>query len=1200
MAKKPVKKQVASLQFSLFNPEEIKKMSKAKIITPELYDVDGYPVDGGLMDLRLGAIDPGVRCRTCGGRLKECLGHPGSIELARPVVHIKYIPIVELFLRCYCSECHRLMVKDKDIDKGVKEKLKKAKDSKKCPHCSAEQEKVKLEKPSTFKKGKRRIFPGEIRDMLVRIPEEEAKLAGIDPVSFRPEWGILTLLLVPPVTVRPSITLESGERSEDDLTHKLSDIIRANQRLWENLNAGAPEVIIEDLWDLLQYHITTFFDNSIARIPPARHRSGQPLKTITERIKGKEGRIRHNLAGKRVNFSSRTVVSPDPSLKINEVGVPFEIAETLTVNEKVNTSNIDKLKKIIMNEEYPTANYVIRPDGRRKRITDELRQEILDELEPGYIVERQLIDGDVVLFNRHPSLHRASLMAHFVKVLPYKTFRIHPAAAPPYNADFDGDEMNIHVPQTEEARAEAKTLMDVNMNLMSPKDNSNLLGCIADAVTGDYLLSKHTLSNADATQLLYQSGIDGNLSKKSNDGKEIISQIIPKVNFKGKNKTGEDIIISNGVLQQGVVDESVFGVEAGDLLKILDKDVGRTKTIEVLENAFKLGTKYLSNHGFTISVNDLGVNEKVKKSTEDIIKEAEEETEQVIENWKAGKLETIPGKTHEETREIKILQALNSVRTKIGKVIGKEFPKSNPVSTMMNAGAGGNVLNITQMACNVGQQSLWAKRIGIGYTDRTLSFFKEGDLSPKARGFIYGSFMKGLAPHEFFFGAITGRDGLMDTALRTPKSGYLYRRLANALQDIRIEYDKTVRDGAGRIVQFKYGLDGKDVSGLHKDKEIAAGEAIGILTAQSFGEPSTQMALNVFHFAGVSEMQVTSGLPRLIEIFDARRTPSTPEMEIYLDKDHNNAKDAKIIAEKIQEIKLKDIVHEMKINFSDTKIEAEIDTNAVKRVHSSVATIAERLKDKGHDCKVSGNTLVFSEKDSNFKEIYKLKEKIKDTTISGIKGIEQILVVQREKDFVILTAGTNLKEIIEFKGIDITRTVSNDIHEVAEMFGIETARSVIMKEIERVKNSQGLDIDQRHLMLVADAMTSTGVVKGITRMGIISQKSSILARASFETPIKHFVNATLKDNKDELSSVIENIIINQPVPVGTGLPGLMVKVTGPLTDKKPKKDKSVAKLTKSTKETIEKKPAKEKVEKKTEKKEKVEKPKKDEKVGKKE
>ena len=1169
---KTIRKRVKSLQFTLLNPEEVKKMSKAKIITPELYDVDGYPVDGGLMDLRLGAIDPGVRCRTCGGRLKECLGHPGSIELARPLIHISYVPVIEMFLRCFCFECSRLMIKEKDLDKykKINDRIKKAKDTKKCPHCHVEQEKIKLERPTTFRIGKRRLFPGEIRDRLVKVPNEEARLVGIDPNIFRSEWAILTLLLVPPVTVRPSITLESGERSEDDLTHKLSDIIRANQRLWENLNAGAPEVIIEDLWDLLQYHVTTFFNNSVTKIPPARHRSGQPLKTITERIGGKEGRIRHNLAGKRVNFSSRTVISPDPAIRINEVGVPFEIAEILTVNEKVNTINIEKLRKIITRDKYPTANYVIRPDGRRKRITSELKQEILEELEPGYVVERQLIDNDVVLFNRHPSLHKASLMSHYVKVIPYKTFRIHPVAAPPYNADFDGDEMNIHVPQTEEARAEAKILMDVNENLISPKDNSNLLGCIGDAVTGNFILSGTSLPKSEASQLLFQSKINSKFSKNNVNGNDVISEIIPKIDYKGKTKTGENFIIKNGKIESGLVDEKVFGVEVGDLLKLLDKEVDRKETINILENMFTIGTNYLSNHGFTISVNDLNVSQKVKKQTSEIIKNVEDDTKGIIDNYYNKKLEIIPGKTSEETREIKILQALNSIRTKVGKIIEKEVPKSNPVSIMMSSGAGGNILNITQMACCVGQQALWGKRINLGFSNRTLSFFKEKDLSPRSRGFIYSSFLEGLQPYEFFFGAVTGRDALMDTALRTPKSGYLYRRLANALQDIRVEYDNTVRDGSSNIIQFKYGEDGKEVSGLHKDKDISPGEAIGIITAQSFGEPSTQMALNTFHFAGVSEMQVTSGLPRLIEIFDARRTPSTPTMEIYLDKQYNNEKNSRTIAEKIQEIKLKDIVKEIKINFTGKKIEVVVDNEAIKLVHSSLDTIVKRLNEKsrlGAKAKAQSNNIIFSGKDLNFKELYKLKEKIKETVISGIKGIEQILVVKRDEEYVILTSGTNLKEVLEYKGVDKARTIGNDIHEVSDILGIEVARATIIKEIKKVISSQGLNIDKRHSKLIADAMTSSGSVKGITRMGIISQKSSILARASFETPIKQFINATLKDNRDELNSVIENIILNQPVPIGTGLPGLMVEVTGPLTDKKPKKDKSVEYITRGTKNT---------------------------------
>ena len=363
-----VRKKVGEITFALLSPEQIKKISAAKIVTPELYDIDGYPVDGGLMDLRLGAIDPGVRCRTCGGRLKECLGHPGRIELARPVIHLKYVPLIEMGLRSFCHHCNKLMVADKDLDRySPTERAKKSKDSKKCPHCSTPQERVKLDKPTNFYIGKKRLFPTKIREMLAAIPDGELRKVGVNPETSRPEWAVLTFLLVPSVTIRPSIILESGERSEDDLTHKLSDIIRANQRLWENLNAGAPEVIIEDLWDLLQYHITTFFDNTVTRIPPARHRSGQPLKTITERIKGKEGRIRKNLAGKRVNYSARTVISPDPSIKLNEVGVPKEIAKIVTVAETVNDINIEKLKKLIeRGDEYPGANYIIRTDGKKR------------------------------------------------------------------------------------------------------------------------------------------------------------------------------------------------------------------------------------------------------------------------------------------------------------------------------------------------------------------------------------------------------------------------------------------------------------------------------------------------------------------------------------------------------------------------------------------------------------------------------------------------------------------------------------------------------------------------------------------------------------------------------------------------------------------------------------------------------------------
>ncbi|MFH1608258.1 MAG: DNA-directed RNA polymerase subunit A' [archaeon] len=1152
--KKPIRKKVGAIGFSLLSPEKIKKLSSAKIVTPELYDIDGYPVDGGLMDLRLGAIDPGTRCRTCGGRLKECLGHSGSIDLARPVIHLKYVPLIELGLRCFCKECGKLMIADKDLEKyPPSQRAKKAKDAKKCPHCGAANEKVKLDKPTSFYIGRKRLFPTEIREILVGIPEEELKKIGVNKDTCKPEWAVLTALLVPPVTVRPSIILESGERSEDDLTHKLSDIIRANQRLWENLNAGAPEVIIEDLWDLLQFHITTFFDNSVARIPPARHRSGQPLKTITERIKGKEGRIRKNLAGKRVNYSGRTVISPDPSIDINEVGVPYEIARIVTVAETVNDLNLEKLKKLVEKaDEYPGANYVIRPDGKRKKITPELKDEIMNELSPGYQVERHLQDGDIVLFNRHPSLHRGSLMAHFVRVLPGRTFRLHPATAAPYNADFDGDEMNIHSPQTEEARAEAKMLLDVKKNLISPKNNTNLIGCVADAITGNYLLGFKEFSREEANQLLHQSGVDYNVLKKTISGKELFSTIFPKINF-----SNDSITIKNGEIIKGVIDKTSFGGEDGELIKELDKSVGRHDTIEILKKVFNLGTNYLTNRGVTISVEDLDLDEETVNEGKEVIKKAEKKTEEIIESYNNKTIDVIPGKTSEESREINILQTLNNVRTKIGEIVKERFPDTNPVSHMIKSGGGGNILNITQMASCVGQQQLSGHRIDFGYTGRTLSFFKKGDLSPRARGFIHSPFIKGLRPDEFFFGAITGRDSLMDTALRTPKSGYLYRRLSNALQDLRVEYDGTVRDSNNNIIQFKYGDDGADVTKLHLGGKIEPGEAIGIVTAQSFGEPSTQMVMRTFHMAGVAEMQVTMGLPRIIEIFDARKKASSPKMEIYLKEEYNNEKDAKVFAEKIKEVTIREIASEINLDFTDKKIGIKIDKEGLRQTHTPVKKVVEKLKDLGFKAAEGSNSIILDVSDLSFREIYKLKEKLKKTIISGIKGVKQILIVKRERDFVVITLGTNLKKILDLKEVRGDKIISNDLHEVAEVFGIEAGRQLIINEVGDVLNSQGLDIDMRHLKLVADAMTNTGVIKGVTRMGIIAQKDSILARATFEVPDKQFVNASIKGSKDKLASVIENIILNQPVPIGTGLPGLLVKVVGPLTKKE--EDKITAK-----------------------------------------
>ena len=829
---------VNKIVFGLLSPKLIKKMSSAKIVTPELYDKEGYPVDGGLMDIRLGVIDPGLKCKTCGSKLKECVGHFGYIELARPIMHIKFINILFNILKGSCRECGKALAPKVKITKwleqlsriekeeGVEAKRRKVKTIvsnlkavNTCPYCKAKQLKISLEKPSTFVENDKKISPIEVRTRLERISDDECELFGLNPKFARPEWMVLTVLPIPPVTMRPSITLESGERSEDDLTHKLGDIVRINQRLFENINAGAPEIIIEDLWDLLQYHVTTFFDNTVAQLPPARHRSGQPLKTITERIKSKEGRIRHNLAGKRTNFSARTVISPDPMLPLNFVGVPKVFAMKLTLPERVTEWNMNYLKKFIQAgpNSYPGANYIIRPNGKKKKITTETKEQLLEEIQPGYIIERHIMDGDIAIFNRQPSLHRMSMMCHRIKVLPYRTLRLNPAVCNPYNADFDGDEMNLHIPQTEEARAEAEMLMMVQTQLISPRYGLSVIGCIQDAISGNYMLTKELqLQREEAVELLYSVGISdlSELPRKNIvSGAEVFSVLLPKnFDFTGKTRDGTLVKIENGKITQGFMDKANLGEGSGLMLRNIHQKYGADETIKILENIFRLGTEVLTRKGFTTAISDMDLPEDARNKINDVLDKADENVKGFIREFEEGKLEAFPGRTEAETLELKILEELNKARNKAGKVVAEYANRKAHTLIMTESGARGNIINLAQMAAVVGQQALRGKRIERGYFGRTLSCFKKGDLSPSARGFIRNGFKSGLNPKEFFFGAMTGRDSLMDTALRTPKSGYLYRRLANAMQDLRVEYDGTVRDASGRIVQFEYGEDGIDVS----------------------------------------------------------------------------------------------------------------------------------------------------------------------------------------------------------------------------------------------------------------------------------------------------------------------------------------------------------------------------------------------------
>jgi DNA-directed RNA polymerase subunit A' len=1250
-----IHKIVDQIYFGVMSPQDIRRLSIAEIQTADTYDEDGAPITSGLMDGRLGTLEPRQRCRTCGNTAIRCPGHFGHIELAAPTIHVEFTKIVQDLMNSTCRNCGRIMLADQRLAK-LRLKIEKTRKllglvpgdlykkvfheakTKECPHCGAPQFKIEFTKPTTFheigEEGAARLTPSMMRERLERISNEDLELFGFNPIVARPEWMILQVLPVPPVYVRPSITLESGIRSEDDLTHKLVDIIRINQRLKENMEAGAPTLIIQDLSELLQYHVTTYFNNEASGIPPARHRSGRALKTLSQRLKGKEGRFRSNLSGKRVDFSARTVISPDPNLDISEVGVPLDVATRLSMPEKVTAWNIEEMRKFVVNgpEKYPGALYIVRPDGKRIRlefVTD--RSKIAEGIEPMFVVERHLKDGDVAIFNRQPSLHRMSIMAHYVKVLPHKTFRLHLTVCPPYNADFDGDEMNLHIPQSEEAQTEARLLMQVQDQILSPRFGGPIIGAKTDFITAAYLLTRKStfLNRQEVCKMMLAAGYDGpppEPETKRPDplwtGKQIVSLFIPKdLNYAFKAATcmacakcdREDcehdayVVIKDGVLKTGVMDRAAIGAEQSEsLLHRIIKDYGPARGREFLNHLCRLLTMFMTMRGFTYSYDEMELPQPAQRRISQIIADSETAINGLIKQNQDKTLARLPGQTLADSFEIYVMNELAEARDKAGRTAETAFGNNNSGLIMTKTGARGTSLNIGQMTAVVGQQSVRGKRIMRGYLERALPHFKLRDPSPTARGFVDASYRQGLDPVEFFFHSMGGREGLVDTAVRTQQSGYMQRRLINALEHLRIEYDGTVRNSIGDIIQFRYGEDGVDPAksdhgkavnvariaeqirimvekgkaapkeyikeivdetkdkltpllvdelksemgkeeltrkGVEKAVELTQenykkalvepGEAVGIVAAQSIGEPGTQMTLRTFHYAGVREQNVTLGLPRLIEIVDARRMPSTPIMTIFLDKEHGASKGkATEVAREIISTTLQDISKAMYVAPELEEVVVQTDATMMEDRGVTLKELEGTLRLPNATLRTKGDKLYLKPKKVDPR---KLLDKVTSHLVKGIPGVRRVLVTEEKGEWVIHTDGSNLPRALEIKGIDPTRTVTNHIHEIAKTLGIEAARNVIIHEAMGVLEEQGLDVDIRHVMLVADIMTVTGEVRQIGRHGISGEKSSVLARAAFEITVPNIVDAAIKGEGDPLKGVTENVIVGQSIPIGTGL-----------------------------------------------------------------
>ena len=1108
---------VVGIQFGIFSPEEIERRSVVEITNYQTYE-GNEPKIGGLFDPRMGVLDNGKTCRSCGQTNHNCPGHFGHYRLARPVYYIQFFETILNVLQCVCIRCSKLLI-DKNLRKAIlrrrgearwREVLSKCKDISRCGQetedgCGARKptkftregiaqivaEWDNIEGPGA-KEGTKQKQPLEVEYVLRlfrRITDEDVDFMGLNRYWCRPDWMICTVMPIPPPQVRPSVIQDNNQRSEDDLTHKLFDIIKNDQQLQDKINSNQPKHIIDQYMAILQYHVATLVDNQIPGVAPSAQRSGRPLKSIQQRLGSKEGRIRYNIQGKRVEFSARSVITPDPNLSIAEIGVPEKIAKNLSVPERVTPYNIKNMYKLIQNgaDVHPGAKTIVQRNGHTISLKHVNRNDIVLHL--GDTVNRHLADGDIILFNRQPTLHRMSMMGHRVKVLPYNTFRLNVSVTAPYNADFDGDEMNAHIPQSYEASTELMEIAAVPHQIISPRNGKPVIGIVQDTLVGSYRITRPNVDfnrrefmNLMMWNRRFEGRVPEALKKQEGvnrwTGQQVLSQMMPPINLKMKNDSYADnqrpeneVEIIRGNIIKGIFDKSIFAKPSKGIVHVTYNDYGPTDTVNLIDGMQNTVEQFLVYNGFSVGISDLVADSQTNEAIQVNIKKKKKEIEDIILQVHLDLFDNNTGKSNQEEFESRVIGSLNKATEEAGKTGLKSLAEENRLIAMVRAGSKGSTINIAQMMACVGQQAPEGKRIPYGFSDRTLPHYKKYDDGAEARGFVESSFIRGLTPQEFFFHAMSGREGLIDTAVKTADTGYIQRQLIKAMEDLTIQFDGTVRDSRGNIIQFhygedgvnstkiestsldianlseteirqKYGMQGVDLNDMLKEGvergddstalEIFAdqviedrnllvkqvykgklsgtlfapvnlerlienvrvqfnlqktdrtdlvpedvllgmqavegktqpyhmlwssllrywlaphklivekrftklafqtlcelivtknwqswaqpGELVGIIAAQSIGEPSTQMTLNTFHLAGVAaKSNMTRGVPRLKELLKVTQNPKATSLTVFLKPEYRNKKEkAREVAQDLELTLLRDITIKAAIYF---------------------------------------------------------------------------------------------------------------------------------------------------------------------------------------------------------------------------------------------------------------------------------------------
>lgn len=836
------------------------------------------------------------------------MGHFGYVKLTLPVLHIGYFKFIIHILQVICKDCSGILLADglkrlflQDLRRPNLDNLRRtqickriSKEAKKvhqCPRCETINGRVKkngasplritherfshyessksLSKESprarddflrSFETVKRTsgdiekylkkafddLNPLRVLNLFQKISNPDCELLGMNPSEGRPEMFILRYLPVSPVCIRPSVP-QDGSTTEDDITSKIGDICETNNRLKTSLKEGEKMAAVMGKWDDLQIHIAMLINSEGPGVVP----KGQyaTLRGFCQRLKGKQGRFRGNLSGKRVDFSGRTVISPDPNIGVDEVGIPEHVAKSMTFPERVTRYNIEEMRAHVINgpRKWPGANQIIKSSGIIQSTKFANRRQA-EALKHGDVVDRHLINGDIVLFNRQPSLHRLSIMAHRVRVRPSRTFRLNECVCTPYNADFDGDEMNLHVPQTQEARIEAIELMGVKHNLVTPRNGEPIIAAIQDFITGAYLLSnkdnffdRKTFTQLCLSMMEEHEHVDipppailkpvrlwtgkqifNVLLRPNKISKVRLSLDSPCREFRprdgiSRHQDEKDswLCVRDSEIMCGVLDKATIGAGKKDsVFFAILRDFGEDAALDAMNRLARLIPRYLTKQGFSIGVDDVHPGESLSNKKEVIIGKAYAECDNLIARFKNGTLKASGAFNEAQTLEKNISDNLTRVRKEAGEHCSSELSMHNAAMLMAKCGSKGTTINVSQMVAVVGQQIINQERVQEGFQDRTLPHFPRSSRQPPTKGFVRNSFYSGLCPSELFFHAMSGREGLVDTAVKTAETGYMSRRLMKSLEDLTVRYDDTVRNSSGATVQFRYGDDNLDPSNM--------------------------------------------------------------------------------------------------------------------------------------------------------------------------------------------------------------------------------------------------------------------------------------------------------------------------------------------------------------------------------------------------